>query len=61
MQGGRPAGNGSGKPQTRMVIADAGRSSTGSRGLIDVVGFVIDVGELPCGGAVEFECLRLDL
>ncbi|WP_431207781.1 hypothetical protein [Burkholderia cepacia] len=32
MQGGRPAGNGSGKPQTRMVIADTGRSSTGSRG-----------------------------
>ncbi|WP_233344092.1 hypothetical protein [Burkholderia cepacia] len=31
------------------------------QGLIDVVGFVIDVGELPCGGAVEFECLRLDL
>ncbi|WP_226159750.1 hypothetical protein PPH94_022710 [Burkholderia cepacia] len=22
---------------------------------------LIDVGELPCGGAVEFECLRLDL
>lgn len=27
-----PAGNGSGKPQTRMVIADVGRSSTGIRG-----------------------------
>ncbi|VWC41879.1 hypothetical protein BLA13014_06953 [Burkholderia aenigmatica] len=31
------------------------------QGLIDVVGFTLDMGELPCDGAVEFECLRLDL
>jgi len=32
-----------------------------SSGLIEVLGFVLDFGEVPCGGYVEFECLRVDL
>ncbi|AOL07243.1 hypothetical protein DF044_31945 [Burkholderia contaminans] len=38
-----------------------GRVIDREQGLINVVGFTLDVGELPCDGAVEFECLRLDL
>ncbi|MBV6289851.1 hypothetical protein [Pseudomonas aegrilactucae] len=32
-----------------------------AQGLISVLGFVIDVGEVPCEGAVTFECQRIDL
>ncbi|WP_447894968.1 hypothetical protein [Vreelandella sp. GE22] len=32
-----------------------------SSGLIEVLGFVLDFGEVPCAGHVEFECLRVDL
>lgn len=32
-----------------------------AQGLISVLGFVIDVGEVPCDGAVTFECQRIDL
>jgi hypothetical protein len=30
-------------------------------GLVQVLGFVLDFGEVPCQGHVEFECLRVDL
>lgn len=30
-------------------------------GLIEVLGFHIELGEAPCEGAVEFECMRVDL
>jgi len=32
-----------------------------SLGLIEVLGFQIDVGEVPCAGAVEFSISRLDI
>ena len=32
-----------------------------SLGLIEVLGFVIDVGDVPCDGAVEFKISRLDI
>ena len=30
-------------------------------GLIEVLGFHIELGNVPCDGAVEFECMRIDL
>lgn len=30
-------------------------------GLIEVLGFHIELGRVPCNGAVEFECMRIDL
>ena len=30
-------------------------------GLIEVFGFVLDLGDVPCTGHVEFECSRIDL
>lgn len=32
-----------------------------SCGLISVLGFRIELGDVPCDGPVEFECLRVDL
>ena len=32
-----------------------------AEGLVEVLGFVLELGELPCTGSVEFECTRLDL
>lgn len=32
-----------------------------AQGEISVLGCVIDVGEVPCEGAVTFECQRIDL
>lgn len=32
-----------------------------SSGFVQVLGFVLDFGEVPCAGHVEFECLRVDL
>lgn len=32
-----------------------------SSGLVEVFGFHIDLGEVPCDGPVEFECTRIDL
>ena len=32
-----------------------------TRGLVEVLGFKIDLGEVPCEGHVEFEIARLDL
>lgn len=30
-------------------------------GLVQVLGFVLDFGEVPCQGHVEFECMRVDV
>jgi hypothetical protein len=30
-------------------------------GLVETLGFVLDFGEVPCEGHVEFECVRVDL
>jgi hypothetical protein len=38
-----------------------GRVVNQSEGLIEVLGFVIDLGDVPCDGPIEFECKRLDL
>jgi len=38
-----------------------GRVLDRGAGVIEVLGFCIEVGEIPCEGAVEFECLRLDI
>ncbi|QTN26201.1 hypothetical protein HZ993_12680 [Rhodoferax sp. AJA081-3] len=32
-----------------------------AEGLVDVLGFVIDFGSVPCDGAVEFEVSRVDI
>ena len=38
-----------------------GRVIDQSSGFVEVRGFVLDFGEVPCDGHVEFECERLDL
>ncbi|RYX80135.1 hypothetical protein EON83_29925 [bacterium] len=38
-----------------------GRVVNQAEGLIEVLGFVIDLGEVPCDGHIEFECERIDL
>ena len=38
-----------------------GRVIDQSEGLVHVLGFVLDFGDVPCDGPVEFECLRVDL
>ncbi|WP_134163453.1 hypothetical protein [Pseudomonas citronellolis] len=38
-----------------------GRVLDQDSGLIEVLGFHIKLGEVPCDGAVEFECMRVDL
>lgn len=38
-----------------------GRVIDYENGLIEVLGFRIDLGEVPYDGAVEFDCMRLDL
>ena len=38
-----------------------GRVVDRQSGLIEVLGFHIDLGKVPCDGAVEFECVRMDL
>jgi hypothetical protein len=38
-----------------------GRVIDQESGLIEVLGFHIELGEVPCDGAVEFECMRIDL
>lgn len=38
-----------------------GRVIDQDSGLIEVLGFHIELGEVPCDGVVEFECERIDL
>jgi hypothetical protein len=38
-----------------------GRVVNQSEGLVEVLGFIIDIGDVPCDGPIEFECKRLDL
>jgi hypothetical protein len=38
-----------------------GRVLDQESGLIEVLGFHIELGAVPCDGAVEFECMRIDL
>jgi hypothetical protein len=38
-----------------------GRVIDRDAGLIEVLGFHIEIGEIPCEGSVEFECLRLSV
>lgn len=38
-----------------------GRVVDQEEGLVEVLGFVFDFGEVPCDGYAEFECMRLDL
>ena len=37
------------------VVADQ------AAGQVEVLGFVLELGDLPCTGFVEFECMRLDV
>jgi hypothetical protein len=37
-----------------------GRVIDQSAGLVEVLGFILDLGTLPCSGTVEFECTRID-
>jgi len=38
-----------------------GRVIDQTAGLVEVLGFILDLGTLSCGGHVEFECTRIDL
>jgi hypothetical protein len=38
-----------------------GRVLDQAEGLVEVLGFIIDFGDVPCGGAVEFDIERLDV
>jgi len=44
-----------------MRIEDVASILDRNAGLIEVLGFHIEIGEIPCEGPVEFECLRLDI
>jgi hypothetical protein len=38
-----------------------GRVVDQPQGVVEVLGFRLDVGRVPCDGYVEFECLRIDV
>jgi len=38
-----------------------GRVIDRTEGLVEILGFIVDFGDIPCDGTVEFEITRLDL